>query len=420
MKRNKWLFPVVLAILAVLVFSAVFSCDTGGGGTSGPSESYFGEDTAGKQYVLIVTGKKFELKIDEELVCTGIVSKNGNTGIWTLMPYGYGGQERDDFDITIVETDDGPMIADIGGDKDGKITNNVKGTKIPVVAMVPPKTGGSGEPGDGEDEEEGPWIWYAMDDSVPNDYLDVQTVFAPGGVSRITNTTKVTNPDGTKGQKPYKYPEGTVTDNDGKTINETVFNFKGNTKVSRDNRDPNEAARFPMVGWGAKPSDAATLADLRKAKGYSFWVRLNSSTGNNWTILSAVDSGFDQKSPNDIEKGFDYGHWFGNKVGGSADGYTGMTANFTGGLDVGKWHKITVVMSASGRNIEQAHWIWQYNNENKRVFNQNKAEQIQWQIPLQYQKDGGTNEAERSSDPYDVIKGSYDFNIDFYGFELTK
>lgn len=417
MERNRRLFSVILSILAVLVFAAVFSCGGDDKGDTQPGETYLGVDENGNEYELIVTGKKFELKIEDKLVCTGIVSKNGDTGIWTLMPYGYGGLEEFDFDVTIVETDDGPQIADIGG----VIIDNVRGKRIGTVTMVKPEGSGSGSGSEGGDDEEEPWIWYAMDDSVPNDYLDVQTVFAPGGVSRITNTKKVTNPDGTKGQKPFVYPEGTVKDNDGKPINEPVFNFTGNTKVSKENRGPNEAAQFPMVGWGAKPNPEFPdiLKDLRKAKGYSFWVRVNSSTASNWVFLSAVDSAFDTKTQNDKEKGYDYGHWFGNQIGGSADGYPGMTANFTGNLEVGKWHKITVTMSASGRNIEQAHWIWQYNNENKRVFNQAKAEQIQWQIPLQYQKIG-TGEAERTSAPYDVIKGSYDFNFDFYGFELIK
>jgi len=405
MIRNRRFFPVVLMILAGLAFAAVFSCNNGGGSVS--SETFTGTDTDGKKYELIVTGTNYEFKIEGKLISTGKVTKNSD--LWTLMPYGVEGDESDDFDVTI----DGEYIAGIGG----LITNNVTGgAKITPGEIVPPN--GSGEP-----EEEGPWIWYAMDDSVPNDYLDVQTVFAPGGASRITNAKKVTNPDGTKGQKPFKYPEGTVMDNDGKPITETVYNFTGNTKVSKDNRGANECARFPMVGWGAKPNPdfedfPATLNDLRSAKGYSFWVRLNSSTASNWVFLSAVDSAFDTQTPNDKEKGYEYSHWFGNQKGGSADGWTGTTPNFTGGLELGKWHKITVIMSATGRNIEQAHWIWQYNNEYKRVFNQNKAEQIQWQIPLQYQVGAGVSD--RGATPYDIVKGSYDFNLDFYGFELIK
>jgi len=409
MKKNRRFFAVVLAILTGLVFAAVFSCGDGGG-RSVSSETFTGTDEAGIEYELTVTGADYVLKIDGKIISTGAVSKNGD--LWTLMPNGVDGDAVADFDVTI----DGIYIAEIGG----KITPDQKGgTPIIPGVMVPPV-----EPAEPED---GPWIWYAMDDSVPNDYLNVQTVFAPGGASRITNAKKVTNPDGTKGQKPFKHAEGTVKDNEGKTITEPVFNFTGNTKVSKDNRGPNETARFPMVGWGAKPNPEfpETLKDLRSAKGYSFWVRLNSSTASNWVILTAVDSAFDEQGKNDREKGYEHGHWFGNKAGGSNDGKTkgkdgsmGIN-NLTSGLELGKWHKITVIMSATGRNIEQAWWIHQYNPEYKRPFNQNKAEQIQWQIPLQYQKDG-TGEAERSEDPYDVIKGSYDFNLDFYGLELIK
>jgi len=400
MKRNRRFFAVVVAILTGLVFTAVFSCGGGDSGDSVSSDTYTGKDEDGKEYELIVTGTNYEFKIDGKSISTGSVSKNGN--LWTLMPNGIDGSEAADFDVTITET----YIAEIGG----KIYR-LGEDPITPGKMVPP--GGPDGPGE---EEDGPWIWYAMDDSVPNDYLDVQTIFAPGGVSKITNTRKVTEADGTKGQKPFIHPEGTVKDNDGKTITEPVFNFTGNTKVSKDNRGANEAARFPMVGWGAKPNDAATLAALKSAKGYSFWVRLNSSTASNWVFLTAVDSAFDEKDKNDREKGYEYGYWFGNKVGGS--GGNSAVNNLTNGLELNKWHKITVTMNATGRNIEQAKWIWQYNPEYKRTFNQNKAEQIQWQIPLQYQEGAGVSD--RGATPYDIVKGSYDFNLDFYGFELIK
>jgi len=70
-------------------------------------------------------------------------------------------------------------------------------------------------------------------------------------------------------------------------------------------------------------------------------------------------------------------------------------------------------MDKAGFNMDQDNWIHTYNQEYEGPFNQNKAQKIQWQIPLQH--NGGVA---RNGDPYDIITGSYNFNLDFYGFAL--
>jgi len=402
MKKNRRFFPIVLAILAGLVFGAVFSC---GGGTSSPSgpsvipsDTYTGTDEDGKQYELIVTGSEYVLKINGKKVSDGVVSKNGT--LWTLMPAGIEGSPNVDFDVTIA----GDNIADIGG----RIQVWGEPDIIPGV-MVPPVP------------VELAWIWYTMDDSKPNDYLlpanggaadGAQTIFPPGGASRITNAVDVTNDDGTTGKKPYEYPEDKKpTDKGGNEIPGPVYNFTGNTKVTKDNRGGEEGAQFPLVGWGAKPADDYTLAQLRKARGYSFWVRLNSSTANNWAFLTAVETDF---SP---EKGYEFKHWFGNQPGDTT--YSGKKyKNTTLDLKVGTWYQIKVIMAKDGFNMDQDGWIYQYppSPTPKNEFNQKAAGQVQWQVPLQHQV--GADVSAGGSPYYDIKKGSYDFDLDFYGLEL--
>jgi hypothetical protein len=202
-------------------------------------------------------------------------------------------------------------------------------------------------------------------------------------------------------------------DNEGKAIEGPVFNFKGNTKVTSEGRPANQGAGWPQVGWEAVP-DAATLELLKTVYGYSFWVRLNSATANNWAFASAVVT--DDVLP---EEGHEYKHWFGNQAG--ASGGKSSINNFTSKLAVGTWHKITVVMDQkSGFNMYQDKWIWQYDSGAafRGDFHQNKAQKIQWGIPLQHQIGAGVRE--RSGDPYDITNGSYNFDVDFYGLELLK
>jgi hypothetical protein len=212
--------------------------------------------------------------------------------------------------------------------------------------------------------------------------------------------------------RPFEYPAGTVKDNDGNTINATVYKITGNTKVTRDNRPATEGAGWPMVGWEAVP-DEETLALLKTAYGYSFWVRLNSSTASNWSFLTAVVTDFS------LEEGHEYKHYFGNQPGDS--GGKSSINNFTKDLALGLWYKITVVMDqGSSFNMYQDKWIYQYDSgaNFRGDFHQAEAKKIQWQIPLQHQV--GASVRQRSGEPYDIDRGSFDFDLDFYGLEILK
>jgi len=369
----------IFAVLCVVLLTAVFSC-----GSDDPKvEIFTATDTNGKEYTLKITDNAtYEFLIDGVSISTGTVKKEGDT--YTLTPNGGG----DPFKVT------------------------VSGTKITAID-------GTIKPDDGTDPVEpgkiiqgeasaGTWVWSLSDDSGTNEYLDVQTIFAPGGASRFDETRYVN--DATEKDKydkpvkrPYEYPAGTVKDNDDNPIDEPVFNFKGNTKVLKDNRTANEGARFPMLGWEAVP-DEATLEALRTAYSYSFWVRLNSSTSSRWAFVTTIFTDFP------AEKGYEYGHWF-----GSTNGDAG-SKNKTEKLKPLVWYKITVILAPTnkGGNIDQAAWIHSYNPEFEGAFKQDKAEKLQWQVPLQH--NGGTD---RGATPYDMVKGSYDFDLDFYGLVLN-
>jgi hypothetical protein len=384
MMNKKWkVFPVVLMILTGLVFGAVFfSCDNSPSGPPAPKvDTYKGTDTDGKQYELKVTDNKtYELKIDGESISTGKASLK--SGEFTLTP----NSDGDSFTVTVERKKITKIEGSITPDDDSEpIEPGEIVTSEPVVGV---------------------WNWYTIDDSKPNkDKVDPQTIFAPGGASKITNATKDDETQETN--KPFIHPAGTVKDNNGKAITETVYGFKGNTKVTKDNRSASEGARFPLVGWEAEP-DEETLEALKTAYGYQFWIRVNSSTASNWAFLTAVVTDF---TP---EKGYEYKHWFGNQAGDS--GGNTKVNNFTGNLAVGKWHQIMVIMDSSAINMEQDKWIHTYNPEYKGKFNQNKAQRVQWQIPLQHQV--GADVSARSGEPYDIIRGSYTFDVDFYGLEL--
>jgi len=383
---KKMVFPVVLMILAGLVFGAFFSCDNDKGPTT---TVYTGDSPDGKVKVTVI-GDTYVLMIGDEEISTGKVSKSGDT--LTLTPNGEGGH---DFTVTV----DGNFITKIEGD----ITPDDGGKPIAPPEIFPPFTPVAGN-----------WNWFTSDDSKTNEYLDVQTIFPPGGVSEITNAKDVTGPDGVAGKGPYVYPAGEAKDNDGKAINATVFNFTGNTKVDpAKNNQQKYGAGWPLVGWEAQPADNETAALLKTAYGYSFWVRLNSSktndkTDNEWAYLTAVITDFP------LEKGYEYKHWFGNKAGDSGGS---KVNNWTSNLQAGTWYKITVIMDKNGFNMEEDKWLFQWppNPDPKKPFNQSAAEKIQWQIPLQH--NGG---AQRNGDPYDQVTGTHDFNLDFYGLELLK
>jgi len=408
MKKNRIAFPVVLMVLAGLVFAAVFSCDNK---DRGPTEkTYIGMDNDEKEYKLVITDEYYyELFIDGKSISTGwVIDIDGDT--YQLRQ----SSTKDDFLATV----EGNYITKIVPEREKIVlTPDDESDPIPLPGeLLPP----SSKPGEGNNPVEGKWIWYASGDSTPNDYLDVQTVFAPGGASKFTNWVAKIGEDGkpikdkhgADTYAPYEYPEASKPkDKDGKAITGPVFNLKGNTKVIKEGRTANEGARFPLVGWGAIPDDDATKAALKTAYGYSFWVKLNSSTASNWAFLTAVQTDFPP------EKGFEYKHWFGNKPGDSGGS---KIDNFTPDLKVGTWYKITVVMAKDGFNMDEDAWLYKYppNPDPKKPFNQAAASEIQWQIPLQHQEGAGVKA--RSGDPYDITNGSYDFDLDFYGLELLS
>jgi hypothetical protein len=362
-----------------LVFASVFSCKSNDDG--GPTqEIYKGSDTTGKEYELKINGGKYDFFINGESVSTGNASKSGDT--ITLTPNSGG----EPFTVTV----------------SGSNITGITGAITPDNGDDPitPGTITSGE------STKGAWDWALSDDSGSNEYLDVQTIFAPGGDSKFENAVDdptETDRHGSPVKRPYVYPAGTVMDNDGNPIDEPVFSFKGTTKVTKDNRTANEGARFPLLGWEATPN-AETLEALRTAYSYSFYVRLNSSTGNRWAFVTTVFTDFEP------EKGYEYGYWFGSTNGDSGP------KNRTEKLALGQWHKITVILSPvnAGGNIDQAAWIHSYNPEYEGPFKKDKIEKLQWQIPLQH--NGGTA---RGGTPYDIIRGSYTFDLDFYGLTLN-
>jgi hypothetical protein len=237
------------------------------------------------------------------------------------------------------------------------------------------------------------------------------TITPDNGDPPIVGPIDMIQESGYQNYKPYEYPEAErPTDKDGNPITTPVYNFTGFTKVSSPNRAQTSGAQFPLVGWEAVPG-ADVLAKLKTAHGYQFWVRLNSSTANNWSFLTAVVTDF---AP---DKGYEYKHWFGNQPGASQGS---LTDNFTENLAVGTWYQIRVIMNSTGFNMDEDKWLYQWppNPDPKKPFNQSAAEKVQWQIPLQHQVGAGVTE--RSGGAYDITNGDYSFNLDFYGFELIS
>jgi hypothetical protein len=390
MKKFRFVLQVVLLAAIGMSLVAVLSC---GGGESEPSVvTYTATDTDRKEYTFKVTDNaKYELLIDGTSISTGKASKSGD--VFTLTP----NAEGPTFTVTV----SGNKITAING----AITPDDGSAPVTPGEIVEVKP------------EPGVWVWTMSDDSAINEWKNndtdpdtSQSVFEPGGKSKFSNAVDGTDSSGNPVMKPFEYPAGSQKDNDGNTINTPVFNIKGNVTVSSDNRPANEGARFPVVGWEAVP-DAATLELLKTAYSYQFWVKLNSGTASNWCFLTAMT-----QTGLPIEEGWEYKHYFGNRTGDSG----GSRANYTGPLAAGKWHKIIVVLDKTtpGFNMDQDKYIYSYNPERKRNFEQDKAEKLQWQIPLQHQVGAGVSA--RSAAPWDIIRGSYDFDFDFYGLELLK
>jgi hypothetical protein len=388
MKKIKFVFQVALLVAVAMAFMAVLSCESEPGSSV---STYKGSDSEGKDYTLKVTDNStYVLSINGAEVSTGKVSKSGNT--LTLTPNG-GGNATVTIDGNRITNFTGSITPDEGGNP------IIPGEIIQIQPVA------------------GVWTWTMGDDEATNEWKETdadsdtrQSVFPPGGASRFSNAVIGTE-NGKTVMKPFEYPAGSQKDIDGNTITTPVFNIKGNTTVSSDNRQANSGARFPQVGWEAVP-DAATLQLLRTAYAYQFWIKLNSATANNWCFLTAMT-----QTGLPIEEGWEYKHYFGNQPGDSGNGERN---HFTSGLTAGKWYKIMVVLdkTSPGFNMDQDGYIYQWNNERKRAFEQDKAEKLQWQIPLQHQSGAGVSA--RSGEPYDILRGSYDFDFDFYGLELLK
>ncbi|MDR0456989.1 MAG: hypothetical protein LBH20_09950 [Treponema sp.] len=404
MKKNWMVFPVVLLLMAGMAFVTVFSC--GEDTPPGPSTvTYKGGDNEGHTYTLKITGNKYDLLIEfadpskDPVSSTGKAQKSGDE--WVLTP-----NADPDAQIIITVSKNPNRIVFIEGDitPDDGSEPITPGEIIEVTPIA------------------GVWTWALSDDSIPNDYLDKQTIFAPGGASRFEEGRYIEDQEETdRGnnpvKRPYVYPAGEAKDNGGNPIDAEVFNFKGTTKVSAENRPATSGAQFPLLGWEAVP-DEETLELLKTAYGYSFWVRLNSATESKWSFLTAIVTDYSE------EKGWEEKHYFGNQPGDS--GGTPAIKNFTSDLKLNEWYKITVVIdkSSSGFNIEQDKWMIQYYSTQPadvkaardKPYDQSAAHKLQWQVPLQHQ----SVSAARSGEPYDIVKGSYTFDFDFYGLELIQ
>jgi len=288
----------------------------------------------------------------------------------------------------------------------------------------------------------GAWDWTVSDDKKPNETVTLTLAVPPylgtavagdqggvfkaqeefpknnyGGVSTISGTPG-TAKDGTAVVRPE---EVTVPGPDGKDVK--AFSFKGTVKVSSDNRIATEGACFPMVGWEAVPDDADTLADLKAATAYSFYVKVNSAAvkrnangtpSAKWIFKTAIGAeGFA------TEQGHEYKHYFGNAAEPKAltDAGSLPRKHYTKGLALEQWHKITVGLDSTNTaayNIDQDAHIYQWNLRFKAAFDHTTATKIQWQIALQDQ-DGIPD---RGDTPYDINNGYFDYDVLFYGLEL--
>ena len=273
----------------------------------------------------------------------------------------------------------------------------------------------------------GGWDWSTSDDQKANAAVSLDLPKPPyktaktghsfpqsnfGGASTISGVADEEDPT------IMRPVTKTVTGPDGTEV--TAFNFTGTVKVSKDNRTANEGSRFPVVGWEAVP-DADTLAELRSASAYSFYVRVNSAAVksnatanpvNSWVIKTAVGAeGFAN------EQGNEFKHYFGNYEPTAATNYgPNAITNMTDDLEIGEWYKITVYLDPEDDkfNLDQDNYIHQYNTEFEAVFDPATITKLQWQIALQDQR-GIT---QRNGDPYDMPNGYFDYDLDFYDLKL--
>jgi predicted small secreted protein len=286
----------------------------------------------------------------------------------------------------------------------------------------------------------GVWDWSTSDDSKANEDVTLKLVKPPytqtsKGAAADNSpwdasyaTTGVSFPQGNWGGKSTISGTADTVDptimrpnGDGKTA-ETAFKFTGTVKVSADDRAWNTGAQYPMVGWEAVP-DTDTLANLRAAWAYSFYIKVNSialkptstaTATTDWVFKTAVGAeGFAN------EQGHEYKHYFGNYQPGAAENFgTRAKDNMTDDLVLGQWHKITVVLAPANAdfNMDQDSHIHQWNTHFTADFDPTTATKIQWQIALQDQK----GILQRAGDPnhYDIPNGYFDYDIEFYGLEL--
>ena len=274
----------------------------------------------------------------------------------------------------------------------------------------------------------GVWDWSTANDSTPNATVSLELKKPPyqtataseefpqnnfGGVSTISGTQDTVDPT------IMRPAETKVTGPAGTEV--TAFNFTGIVKVINDDREPTEGASYPQVGWEAVP-DADTLAKLRGAWAYSFYIKVNTGSIKRNSSANAADKWIFKTvvCAEDFakEQGHEYKHYFGNAAAPKAltDAGSQPRAHYTKDLALGEWHKIVVVIDSTnaGYNIDQDAHIYQWNPKFKADFNLATATKLQWQIALQDQ-DGISD---RGSDPYDIPNGIFDYNVDFYGLEL--
>jgi predicted small secreted protein len=305
---------------------------------------------------------------------------------------------------------------------------------LSLVVMSCDTGGGGGKKGEDPnsnlpdlgDGVAGVWDWSISNDSKANAAQNGVTLPAPPYAETSSQNFPQTSWGGTStisgeedtSETPSVFRPGPAG-KDGKTA-ATAWKFEGTVQVSSDDRAYNEGAQYPMVGWEAVP-DTATLALLRDAYAYSFYIKVNSAEVKSnatatpqeyWVFKTAVCAeGFVP------ELGHEYKHYFGNYQPTASENYgPDAVENMTDDLAIGEWHKITVYLDpADDRfNLDQDGYIHQYNNEFTADFDPTTITKLQWQISLQDQK-GIT---QRNGPTYDMPNGYFDYDVEFYGLEL--
>jgi hypothetical protein len=409
---------MLVCLAAVLCGGMVFlACDTGGGSTEQITISF--------EYVNLATDET----VTSLTAPTSVeINKGGSLGNKLPTPdvgdyKFYRWEDADGSEVTADDkfnadatikgivfktNEDGNLV-----DDDGEEVTDESGEPI-----APPVT----DPG-----IDGTWDWSTSDDSKENDTVQLALPKPPYKTAKISHTFPKSNWGGVSTISGEADPDNagimrpvtkTVTGPDGTDV--TAFSFTGTVKVSKDNRGANEGSRFPLVGWEAVP-DEETLANLKDAWAYSFWVRVNSAEvksnatatpRNDWVFKTAVCAeGFAN------EQGHEFKHYFGNYLPTAASNFgANATTSMTDDLAIGKWHKITVVLDPTkkGYNLDQDNYIHQYNTEFEADFDKSTVTKLQWQIALQDQR----GIAQRGGDPYDMPNGYFDYDLDFYDLRL--